>query len=39
VALLGTGTFSLDVALRHLFGRAAVTTPPSVRAGVTPRPD
>ena len=28
VALLGTGTFSLDGALRHLFGRAAVTTPP-----------
>jgi putative oxidoreductase len=39
VALLGTGTFSLDVALRHVFGRAAISAPPSVRAGVTPRPD
>jgi putative oxidoreductase len=39
VALLGTGTFSLDVALRHLFGGAAISTPPSVRAGVSPGPD
>ena len=39
VALLGTGTFSLDVVLRHMFGRAAAPGVPSVSADLTRQPD
>jgi putative oxidoreductase len=39
VALLGTGTFSLDVALRTLLGRGPASTNPSVSAGQTRPPD
>jgi putative oxidoreductase len=39
VALLGTGTFSLDVALRAFLGRGAAAGNPSVSAGLSCRPD
>ncbi len=39
VALLGTGPFSLDVALRNLLGPAPASRNPSVSAGRTRPPD
>lgn len=39
VALLGTGTFSLDVALRSMLGRPPAPRAPTVSADLTRRPD